>query len=134
VNVFLDTNVVVYAYDFADPVKQARAAGIVAAGGWTVSTQVMQEFFVVTTLRLARPLSAPTALAALASLAKGAVSVDADMVTDAAESSIRNRISLWDALIVQAARRGGCERLLSEDLSNGQVIDGVTVENPFSTV
>ncbi len=120
-----------YAHDFADPVKQARAARILTAGEWVVSTQVMQEFFVVVTRRLAHPLTESTALAVLARLADGAVGTDAAMVTAAAESSIRNRISLWDALIVQAARRGECDRLLTEDLNDGQVIDGVTVENPF---
>ncbi len=91
----------------------------------------MQEFFVVVTRRIAVPLSETTALAVLATLAAGAIATDASMVTAAAESSIRHRISLWDALIVEAARRGECDRVLSEDLTHGQVIDGVTVVNPF---
>lgn len=91
----------------------------------------MQEFFVVATRRLARPLSTSIAIEVLAGLAKGAVATDAALVLAAAESSIRNQISLWDALIVQSAKRGGCDRLLTEDLSDGQIIDGVAVENPF---
>ena len=45
---------------------------------------------------------------------------------------MRNRISFWDALIVTAAIKGGASRILSEDLNPGQVIAGVSVENPFS--
>jgi predicted nucleic acid-binding protein len=123
--------VVVYAYDGSDPRKQARAVALLKAGGWVVSTQVMQEFFVVTTRRLATALSPNTALMVLQQLALVAVAVDPTMVADAAATSIRSQLTLWDALIVRAAVHAGCERLLTEDLTDGQVIDGVVIENPF---
>lgn len=128
---FLDTSVVVYAYDGADTAKQETARALLAAGGWVVSTQVMQEFFVVVTRKLARPLSEAAAVQALDHLAEAAVTVDAPTVVDAAARSGRHQISFRDALIVAAAARAGCERLLSEDLSHGQAIDGVTVHDPF---
>lgn len=91
----------------------------------------MQEFFVVVTRKLDQPLSPTTALTVLEHLAVGAVSVTPGLVREAATSSIRNQLSLWDALIVRAAVRAGCDRLLSEDLQDGQLIDGVLIDNPF---
>lgn len=121
-----------YAYDGAEPVKQVRARQVLAAGGWVISAQVLQEFFVAVTRHLNQPLAAHEALAALEDLARGnVVAADHEMVIQAAKSSLRYQLSLWDAMIVQAARRAGCERLLTEDLNDGQIIDDVAVENPF---
>lgn len=98
-----------------------------------ISTQVMQEFYAVATSRLTQPLTTAAALTVLTRLARGVViGADHTLVTAAAESSIRNQLSIWDALIVESARLAGCDRLLTEDLNDGQVIDGVTVENPFT--
>jgi len=41
------------------------------------------------------------------------------------------QLSLWDAMIIEAARQAGCDRVLTEDLSDGQVVSGVRIENPF---
>jgi predicted nucleic acid-binding protein len=57
--------------------------------------------------------------------------VAADDVLRASILEERYRLSFWDALILVAAKKAGAETLLSEDLSHGQRIDGVTVENPF---
>ena len=124
----------VYAYDASDPAKQARAREVISGGDWVISTQVMQEFFVVVTRRIEEPLDPHDALGALDDLALApVVAIDAELVSAAAGCSIRNRISLWDALIVHAARRAGCAQVLTEDLNQGQVIDDVTVANPFLT-
>ena len=98
-----------------------------------VNTQVMQEFFVTVTRRIARPLATPDALAVLDLLALASVApMDANAVRRAAEATTRHQLSLWDALIVDAAVTAGCDRLLTEDLNAGQVFDGVTVVNPFA--
>lgn len=57
--------------------------------------------------------------------------VDRPLVGAAAELSIRHRISLWDALIVESARASGCQVLLTEDLQDGWEVAGLRVENPF---
>jgi predicted nucleic acid-binding protein len=122
----------VYAYDGSEPEKQVRAREVISAGDWVISTQVMQEFFVVVTRRLDQPLDAREALGARDDLALGDVgAIDAELVTAAAESSLRNQLSLWDALIVQAAARARCSDVMTEDLSHGQIIDGVAITNPF---
>jgi predicted nucleic acid-binding protein len=60
------------------------------------------------------------------------VSTDPQLVKQAIDTGRRFKIAIWDALIVEAARAGGCRRVLSEDLHTGQNYDGVTVENPFA--
>lgn len=58
--------------------------------------------------------------------------VDAALVFSAISTSRRNKLSFWDALIIQAASAAGCEVVLSEDLNDGQVIEGVRVQSPFA--
>jgi len=60
------------------------------------------------------------------------VTTDVEMVRRAIDTSRRFRIAVWDAMIIEAARSAGCDRVFSEDLQAGQDFDGVTVENPFA--
>ncbi len=132
---FIDTNVVVYAMDDAAPAKQARAQALIAgacAESHVISPQVLQEFFTAVTRKLARPVTLEDATAAVRALARlTVVSADAELVVAAIEIHRRYQLSLWDALILQAALRGGCTRLLSEDLQLGFRLGNLVVENPF---
>jgi predicted nucleic acid-binding protein len=132
---FVDTNVVVYAFDDDEPVKQEQAREVLAGSGDQVlvlSTQVLAEFYVTVTRKLARPLDSATARQAVAHLSDlPVVSTDADLVLAAIEVSRRHQLSLWDGLILQAAATADCNVVLTEDLSHGSVIGGVTVVNPF---
>lgn len=97
-----------------------------------ISTQVLQEFFVTVTRKLARPLPARDAEAALRGLMElSVVQVDPELILAAAVSSRRDRISFWDALVLAAAAASGCEEVLSEDLQHGQSFGGVRISNPF---
>jgi predicted nucleic acid-binding protein len=134
---FLDSNVLVYSVDDspAEEVKHATAVELVSARpeDLVLSTQVLQEFYVVTTRKLKNPLSEERATKAVRGLAKlDVVGVDVPLVLAAVDTSRTAKISLWDALIIEAASRAGCERVLSEDLNAGQVIRGVRIENPFA--
>ena len=60
------------------------------------------------------------------------VATDRRLVLEALDTAADSNLSLWDALIVEAAVRGGCDELYTEDLDAGQVIRGVTVVNPFA--
>jgi predicted nucleic acid-binding protein len=132
VTAFLDTNILVYAYDAADRAKQERAREVLGDGGWMISTQVMQEFFVVVTRRIATPLPADEALGILDDLASSEVAVlSADDVRVAAALSVSRQLSLWDSLILTAAGRAGCDRVVTEDLGHGDRIEGLLIENPF---
>ena len=133
---FFDTNVLVYLFDADSPDKQVRAREALRerleSGAVVVSTQVLQEFFATVTRKLARPLPADEAEAALRRLMELAVvGIDPDQVLAAAVSSRRDRISFWDALILTAAAVAGCEEVLSEDLRHGQSFGRVRIVNPF---
>lgn len=134
---FIDSNVLVYSVDEspAEKPKHERAVDLLSARpeNLVVSTQVLQEFYVVTTRKLKHPLSEERAARAVRGIAKlDVVGVDVPLVLAAVETSRTVRLSLWDALIIEAASRAGCERVLSEDLNAGQVIRGVRIENPFA--
>ncbi|MGH2848879.1 MAG: PIN domain-containing protein [Thermoleophilaceae bacterium] len=132
---FVDTNVVVYAYDRADEVKRQLARSILAdvAEPLVVSTQVLAEFYWVATRKLSAPLSEAEAAEGVAALAElVVVSTDSELVVTAIELARAHQIASWDALIVRAAQRAGCERLLSEDLQDGAEFGSVQVENPFA--
>jgi len=133
--VFLDTNVVVYAFDGADPAKQSIAIKVLEAGDrLVVSTQVLLEAWWVLTRRLAEPLDEDHASKVIDELcALPVVSTDPELVRRAIDTGRRFNIAVWDALIIEAARAGGCRRVLSEDLNSGQDFEGVVVENPFQS-
>jgi predicted nucleic acid-binding protein len=135
---FVDSNVWVYTVDAADARKRALATAAVAPGperNLVVSAQVLNEFYVVVTRKLETPLSEETAAGLVQQLAAlPVVAIDASLVIAAIAGSRDWQISLWDALIVRAAAVAGCSRLLTEDLSDGAVYDGVRVENPFISV
>ncbi len=132
--VFLDTNVLVYAFDAGDPSKQRTALDVLAAHpDAVISTQVLLEWFVAVTRKLSPPLPAARAQAALESLARLTVTpADADLVTQAARTAVEHQLSIWDAMVVEAAAVAGCDTVLTEDLNADQVIRGVRIENPFA--
>lgn len=131
---FLDTNVVVYAFDRADPEKRDTAIAILEGGRrLVVSTQVLLETWWVLTRRLPEPLSEDQASAVIDTLTElPVVNTDPDLVRQAIRTSRQSGMAIWDAMIVEAARSAGCRRVLSEDLQDGQDHDGVAIENPFA--
>ncbi len=132
-NYFVDTNIVVYAFDQADPSKQRTAIEILEGTDRLVlSTQVLLETWWVLTRRLAEPLDESEAAEVINRLTElPVVSTDPQLVKQAVDTGRRFNIAIWDALIIEAARAAGCKSILSEDLQAGQDFNGVTVENPF---
>lgn len=133
---FIDTNVLVYVYDDDEPAKQARArellSSLARSSELVLSTQILQEFYVTMTRKLARPLAESDALDALREWSRlPVVQIDPLLILAAAVTSREAVVSFWDALVLEAAAAHGCERLLSEDLQDGFVHKGVKVENPF---
>ena len=132
---FIDTNVLVYA-DSADAGdKQARASALIAQclrdGDGVISTQVLHEFVNAAIRKLALPLDLLRSRVRLYSRFE-TVNASPAAVLDALDLHALNKISFWDALIVQAARQSGCVQLLTEDLQAGAVLAGVRIVNPFS--
>jgi predicted nucleic acid-binding protein len=133
---FVDTNVLIYAHDLDAGLKHDRAALIVAdlweKENGIVSVQVLQEFYVNVTRKIARPMTPAAARGIIRNyLAWRVEPNEPSAVLLASEIGERNRISFWDALIVASAARAGADRILSEDLNHGQVIEGIRIENPF---
>ena len=133
---FFDTNILVYLFDGAARAKQARARELleqaVREGFALLSTQVLQEFFVATTRKLAVPLSHDEAERAVRDLSRlPTVEINAVLILDAIATMRRCRLSFWDSLIVQTALHGGAAVLYSEDLQHGRVIETLMIENPF---
>jgi predicted nucleic acid-binding protein len=136
VTVFVDTNVLVYARDAAQPGKQPVAGAwmdrLWATAEGRLSTQVLNEFYVTVARKLEPGLSLAEARAEVTELTTWQpVPVTNDIVRQAWTLEDRFALSFWDALIVAAARASGCSHLLTEDLQDGQDLDGLLVVDPF---
>lgn len=135
---FVDTNVLVYGHDRSAADKADRARRLIDRlwedGTGALSIQVLQEFFVVVTRKLARPVDPDAAQSAIEDLGRWKVHspVVADVLV-ATGISRRHRISFWDAMIVRSAQQLGCSTLWSEDLTEKRRYEGVQVRNPFTT-
>jgi predicted nucleic acid-binding protein len=134
---FVDTNVLAYAHDRSEPARQSVAQAVLEQL-WVdrtgvLSTQVLQELYVVATRKLDPPMRRAAARELVALYGEWpVVQVDVALVVSASELEERHTLSFWDALIVEAARRAGATRLLTEDLQQGRRIGGVSIENPFT--
>lgn len=134
--VFVDTNVLIYAYDL-DAGRKHDVASALVRDLWqqqrgVVSTQVLQEFYVNVTRKIPTPLPRPQARGLLQSyLAWQVQLIDPQTVLFASELEERHTLAFWDAMIVAAAVHAGAERIATEDLNHGQKLEGVRIENPF---
>ncbi len=132
--VFVDTNVLIYWVDGTDPAKQ-RQASLWMAELWgrrtgRTSFQVLQEFFVAASRK--NPGARKQLRAEVRHLlAWRPIAVDGAIIDSAWKIQDRYRLSFWDSLIVAAAKAASCRWLLTEDLQDSQVLDGVTIVNPF---
>jgi predicted nucleic acid-binding protein len=133
---FLDTNVLVYAFDRGDEVRRKVATRLVerlaSEGRLRLSTQVLQEFIVNVTRKISKPIGVGEAIRIIDDLAVwNPVLIEVDDIKSAAQLGEEARLSYWDALIVVAAAHSGAAILYTEDLSHGQEILGVRIVNPF---
>lgn len=132
---FLDSNVLLYAYDVSAPAKQRIAQDLVrraVAGEMVVSTQVLAEFAATLLHKLTPPAPPDHVLAILDALGPIKMSDrNDDLVRRAVEIRARYGVHFYDGMIVAAAERAGCSRIWSEDLNAGQQYFGITVANPF---
>lgn len=131
---FLDSNVLLYCDDSANPAKQVRALKLVLdhqrQKSGVVSLQVLQEYFVNATRKLGLD----------AGLARHKVDVftrfhvvepSAKDILSAIDLHRLHGFSFWDSLVIHSAKQAGCRELLTEDMQHGQTIDGVRIVNPF---
>ncbi len=134
--IFLDTNILIYAYDVSAKDKHGKARDILLglwdSGLGVLSTQVLQEFFVMSTQKIPSPLDIKAAKEIVNDLLLWNIVVNhGDIIIKAIDLHERHKLAFWDAMIVEAATRGGAKTLLSEDLSHGRIINGIKIINPF---
>jgi len=134
---FIDTNILVYAYDnhFPDKQQQAREVIISAVknGNGVLSTQVLGEFFTVITRKIRMPISVRNARDIIQYMGSMPVQeIDLLIVKRAIDTLEQYKISYWDSLIIAAAERAQCKCILSEDFNAGQKYHGIEITNPFT--
>jgi predicted nucleic acid-binding protein len=133
-DVFIDTNVLLYAVSTAEEERAERQAArrILEADNWGLSVQVLQEFYVNATGKLAQTLSEAETLHFLAHvMRRPVVDLTPDLFLRAIELKNRYRIGYWDAAVVGAALTLGCHTLYTQDLNHGQDYDGLCAVDPF---
>ncbi len=132
---FVDTNVLIYAHD-VDAQRKHEIANAVLRELWSertgvLSLQVLQEFYVNVTRKIASPLSKDSARRVVETYSIWCVETTLAEITAAFRIEDDWQIGFWDSLIVSAAVKAGATRILSEDFSDGQRIAGILIENPF---
>jgi predicted nucleic acid-binding protein len=134
VRTFLDTNILVYAEDRADPVKQRKAVELILEHKrqrtGVVSLQVLQEFFVTVTRKLKLDVGVARYKVEFHSRFQVAEPTVSDILA-AIDLHRLHGFSFWDALVLRMAKQAGCRVLLSEDIQHGEEVDGVRIVNPF---
>ena len=134
VDSFLDTNVLIYAVSSfpAESEKKVKALELIQHADFGLSAQVLQEFYVNVTRKIARPLGADKAVALLEQFRSfPVVWTDYPLIVAGIETALRFGISFWDGTIVAAAESLGAATLYTEDLNHGQRYGSVQAVNPF---
>jgi predicted nucleic acid-binding protein len=132
---FIDSNILIYAHDADAESKHEIAQRILMElwekGSGVLSMQVLQEFYVNVTRKIASPLPRKVARSVISSYAIWCGETTPTEISSAFQIEDESRIGFWDAMIVAAALKSGARRILSEDLNAGQMLAGVRIENPF---
>lgn len=134
---FIDTNILVYAYDASAGEKHKKALEIMEnlwdSGNGIISSQVLQEFFVNVTKKISKPLNVIATKEIVKDLLKWkTVIINGEIILEAIDIHTQHKLSFWDSMIIVSAIGGGADTILSEDLSDKQVIRGITIKNPFT--
>jgi predicted nucleic acid-binding protein len=131
VKAFFDTNLLIYAVAEGDP-RSAQAEELLASGG-VLSVQVLHEFISVARRKILMSWSeVAQALDAFRILCPSPLPITVETHASALRIAARHDYNIYDALVIAAALEAGCATLYSEDLHDGQTIDGqLTIRNPF---
>jgi predicted nucleic acid-binding protein len=133
---FVDTNALIYAYDVDAKAKHELAKNTLrelwSERTGVVSMQVLQEFYVNVTRKIATPLPKDAARSVVNTYSIWCMETTPAEIAAAFRIEDESRIGFWDALIVASALKAGTVRILSEDLNAQQTIAGIRIENPFA--
>lgn len=132
---FLDSNILIYAFDTAEPRKRALSRELIEslpAESIVLSAQVVNEFYYTVTRKLRRPVPAADAEEAVRGLSGFRIQpLDYRLSMAGMELVRKHQLSIWDALIVGSAIEGRCRTLFSEDFQDGRTYGTVRVASPF---
>jgi predicted nucleic acid-binding protein len=134
--VFIDTNILVHAYDVSAWAKHRDAVAIMSdlwntARGVT-SMQVLQGFFANATGKIPKPLNVTTAREVVRDLLKwNPVLINGEIIVDAIDIHAAHKYTFWDSLLIASAIESGAGTLLTEDLSDKHKIKNIVIRNPF---
>ena len=133
---FLDTNVFVYLFDETSERHRSTASSLITSAieeaTGVISSQVVQETLNVLTSKLRAPAADVRATLDRILVPLWSVQPTPALYERALDVAARYSYHFYDSLILAAALDAGCDRLLSEDFQHGQLIDGLTVHNPFA--
>jgi predicted nucleic acid-binding protein len=134
--IFVDTNILIYAHDLDSGMKHEKAAALLGqlweSETGVLSAQVIQEFYVNVTRKIPHPLSPAQARGLIETYFAWPVIINGTgTIRRASEIEERYRLSFWDALIIAAAVQANADRVVSEDFSTGDMIEGLLIVNPF---
>ena len=136
-SILVDTNVLVYAYDRADTAKQRRAVSVLDAlvqrSTGVISTQVLAEFYVAVTRKIAMPLTGAQAMTRVEHYLQAwpVLDVTGLIVLEATRGVRDHQLSFWDAQLWATARLNQMPLIFSEDFNVGATLEGVSFVNPF---
>ena len=135
--ILVDTNVLLYAYDQGEPVKQSQAAAVLdrlaSMRLGVLTPQVLAEFFVHATRKLQRPLTVGQAYDRIQNylLSWEILDLSGSIILEAVRGVRTHQMAYWDAQIWASARLHQIPLIFTEDFNVGAVIEGVRFVNPF---
>ena len=136
--IFFDTNILVYSVDENDLQKKEIASQLLTDASFSkngiISTQSLQEFYNVAVKKLKLSKQIAKEYVELFSSQLTVRQVTVPLILNAIDISIKNKLSFWDSLILSSANDNGCIIVYSEDLNNGQIVNGTKILNPFALV
>ena len=134
--VFFDTNILIYSIDENDTYKQNVAKELLEKAAATntgiISTQSLQEFYNAAVKKIKLSKKAAKEYVNLFSKKFSVREISVPLILNAVDISIKNDLSFWDSLILSTANDTGCIIVYSEDMNNGQIVEGTKILNPFA--
>lgn len=132
---FVDTKILIYAHDIDQnrkhPIARKLLIDLLRTRNVVVSPQVLQEFYVNVTRKIAKPLAKRAARGIVEDFSVWCIDTTSTEIATAFRIEDESRISFWDALICASALKSGAKMILSEDMNAGQKIAGMQIQNPF---
>ena len=133
--VFFDTNILIYSIDENDTYKQNVAKELLEKAAATntgmISTQSLQEFYNAAVKKLKLSKQEAKEYVDFFSRQFSVQKISVPLILNAVDISIKNGFSFWDSLIFSTANDTGCIIVYSEDMNNGQIVEGTKILNPF---